>query len=314
MLWVVDHRSNRAVKPVVAEKTWLRLLGTLNEYQARLFVAEKALQLGRGGISRLSQLTGMSQVTITQGLNELRTGRKLRTAGEGVRQPGGGRKKVEQADPNLPGHLKTIVEATTAGDPMSPLRWTSKSTRTIAQELSRAGHPISSVTVGRCLEEMGYPLQANVKTREGSQHPNRDAQFRYLNRQVKAFRRAGDPVISVDTKKKELVGAFKNTGRRWLPKGKADPVSVHNFPHLGEGKAIPYGAYDIARNRAVVNVGITHDTAEFAAESIRRWGRLDGKRHYRDASRLLICADSGGSNGARTRAWKLHLQALRWRQ
>jgi len=270
MLWVVDHRSNRAVKPVVAEKTWLRLLGTLNEYQARLFVAEKALQLGRGGISRLSQLTGMSQVTITQGLNELRTGRKLRTAGEGVRQPGGGRKKVEQADPNLPGHLKTIVEATTAGDPMSPLRWTSKSTRTIAQELSRAGHPISSVTVGRCLEEMGYPLQANVKAREGSQHPNRDAQFRYLNRQVKAFRRAGDPVISVDTKKKELVGAFKNTGRRWLPKGKADPVSVHDFPHLGEGKAIPYGAYDIARNRAVVNVGITHDTAEFAAESISR--------------------------------------------
>jgi len=289
----------------------MRVLGTLNEYQARLFVAEKALQLGRGGISHLSQLTGMSRVTINQGLNELRTGRRLRTAADGrVRQPGGGRKKVEQADPELPRRLRTIFEETSAGDPMSPLRWTSKATRTIAEELTQSGHSISSVTVGRCLEEMGYTLQANVKTREGPQHPNRDAQFRYLNRQVKAFRRAGDPVISVDTKKKELVGAFKNRGRRWLPKGKADQVSVHDFPHLGKGKAIPYGAYDIARNRAVVNVGVTHDTAEFAAESIRRWWRLDGKRHYREAARLLICADSGGSNGNRTRAWKLHLQAL----
>jgi hypothetical protein len=161
----------------------MRVLGTLNEYQARLFVAEKALQLGRGGISHLSRLTGMSRVTITQGLSELRTGRKLRTAADGrVRQAGGGRKKVEQADPELPRRLKTIVEETTAGDPMSPLRWTSKATRTIAEELTRSGHPISSVTVGRCLEAMGYTLQANVKTREGPQHPNRDAQFRYLNR------------------------------------------------------------------------------------------------------------------------------------
>lgn len=304
-------RRNLVTTPTLAERVWMRVLGTLNEYQARLFVAEKALQLGRGGISRLSQLTGMSRVTITQGLSELRTGRKLRTAADGrVRQPGGGRKKVEQADPELSHRLRTIVEETTAGDPMSPLRWTSKATRTIAEELTRSGHPISSVTVGRCLEEMGYTLQANVKTREGPQHPNRDAQFRYLNLQVKTFRRSGDPVISVDTKKKELVGAFKNGGRRWLPKGKADQVSVHDFPHLGKGKAIPYGAYDIARNRAVVNVGVTHDTAEFAAESIRRWWRLDGKRHYREAPRLLICADSGGSNGSRTRAWKLHLQAL----
>ncbi len=289
----------------------MRVLGTLNEYQARLFVADKALQLGRGGISHLSQLTGMSRVTITQGLSELRAGRKLRTAvAGGVRQPGGGRKKVEQADPELPSRLRIIVEETTAGDPMSPLRWTSQSTRTMAEELTRAGHPISSVTVGRGLEEMGYTLQAHVKSREGSQPPHRDAQFGYLNRQVKAFGRVGDPVISVDTKKKELVGAFKNGGRRWLPKGKADQVSVHDFPHLGKGKAIPYGAYDIARNRAVVNVGVTHDTAEFTAESIRRWWRLDGKRHYRGARRLLICADSGGSNGNRMRAWKLHLQGL----
>lgn len=252
----------------------------------------------------------MSRVTITQGLKELASGR-LRGAAEGkVRRAGGGRKKVEQADGGLSRHLKQIVEETAAGDPMSPLKWTSKSTRTIAAELTRFGHSISSVTVGRCLEEMGYTLQANVKTREGSQHPNRDAQFRYLNRQVRAFRRSADPVISVDTKKKELVGAFKNVGRRWLPKGQPDQVNVHDFPHLGEGKAIPYGAYDIARNRAVVNVGVTHETAEFAVESIRRWWRLDGKRHYRQARRFLICADSGGSNGSRQRAWKLHLQAL----
>jgi len=289
----------------------MKVLGTLNEYQARLFVAERALDLGRGGISRLARLTGMSRVTITQGVKDLSSAARLRSASLGrVRNPGGGRKKVEDGDPALRARLKEIVEETTAGDPMSPLKWTSKSTRTIALRLTRSGHPVSSVTIGRCLEDMGYTLQANVKTREGAQHPDRDPQFRYLNRQVKNFRRDGSPVISVDTKKKELVGAFKNGGRRWLPQGKADEVSVHDFPHLGEGKAIPYGAYDIARDRAVVNVGVTHDTAEFAVESIRRWWRLDGKRHYRGADRLLICADSGGSNGNRQRAWKLHLQAL----
>ena len=230
---VRDDRRNRAATPTSAERIWLRVLGTLNEYQARLFVAEKALQLGRGGISRLSQLTGMSRVTITPGLSELRTVRKLRTVADGrVRQPGGGRKKGEQADPELPRRLRTIVEETTAGDPLSPVRWTSKATRTIAEELTRCGHSISSVTVGRCLEEMGYTLQGNVKTREGPQHPNRDAQFRYLNRQVKAFGRTGDPVISVDTKKKELVGAFKNGGRRWLPKGKADQVGEHRLKRV----------------------------------------------------------------------------------
>jgi Rhodopirellula transposase DDE domain len=307
---VRTYRPGRGVSATSAERTWLRVLGAMNEYQARLLVAEKALQLGRGGISRLAQLTGMSRVTITQGVRELISG-KVRGPGEGrVRQPGGGRKKAEHADDGLLRRLKCIVEETTAGDPMSPLKWTSKSTRTIADELTRSGHPISSVTVGRCLEDMGYTLQANVKTREGPQHANRDAQFRYLNRQVKAFRRVGDPVISVDTKKKELVGAFKNAGRRWLPQGKSDEVTVHDFPHLGQGKAIPYGAYDIARNRAVVNVGVTHETAEFAVESIRRWWRLDGKRHYQGTRRLLICADSGGSNGNRQRAWKLHLQAL----
>jgi hypothetical protein len=286
-------------------------MSTLNEYQARLFVAEKALEMGRGGTSRLSKLTGMSRVTITRGIAELRGGKKLRDSARGrVRAHGGGRKRVEEADPALQRRLKAIVEETTAGDPMSPLKWTSKSTRTIAEDLVRAGHPVSHVTVARCLAEMGYTLQANVKTREGPQHPDRDAQFRYLNRQVKWFRRAGDPVISVDTKKKELVGAFKNGGRRWMRQGKPDQVSAYDFPSQAEGKAIPYGAYDIARNRAVVNVGVTHETAEFAVESIRRWWRMDGRRHYRDRQRILICADSGGGNGNRQRAWKVHLQQL----
>jgi hypothetical protein len=287
------------------------VMSTLNEYQARLFVAEKALELGRGGTSRLSRLTGMSRVTITNGVDELKGGKKLRVPEAGrVRAPGGGRKKVEEADPVLQRRLRAIVEETTAGDPMSPLKWTSKSTRTIAEELTRGGHPVSNVTVGRCLMEMGYTLQSNVKTREGPQHPDRDAQFRYLNRQVKAFRHTSDPVISVDTKKKELVGAFKNGGRRWIPQGQAEKVSAYDFPSTAKGKAIPYGAYDIARNRAVVNVGVTHETAEFAVESIRRWWRMDGRRHYQGAKGLLICADSGGGNGNRQRAWKVHLQEL----
>ena len=306
-----DYTKRTRISPSPPERRWLRVLNTLNEYQARLFVAEKALEAGRGGASRLSKLTGMSRVTINSGVAELRSGKKLRKAGAGqVRAPGGGRKKVEDTDPALQRRLKAIVEETTAGDPMSPVKWTSKSTRTIAEELKRSGHSVSNVTVARCLEEMGYTLQANVKTREGPQHPDRDGQFRYLNRQVKAFRRTGDPVISVDTKKKELVGAFKNGGRRWMPKGKPDEVSVYGFPSHAEGKAIPYGAYDIARNRAVVNVGVTHETAEFAVESIRRWWRMDGRRYYREAPRLLICADSGGGNSNRARAWKLHLQKL----
>jgi hypothetical protein len=193
---------------------------------------------------------------------------------------------------------------------MSLLKWTNKSTYTIAEELTRRGHAVSDVTVGRCLRDMGYSLQANVKTIEGPQHPDRDAQFRYINSQVKAFLRSGDPVVSVDTKKKELVGAFKNAGQRWQRHGKAEEVLAHDFPHLGQGKAIPYGTYDIAADQALVNVGVTHDTAEFAVASIRRWWRMLGRRSYPQAKRLLICADAGGSNGNRLRAWKLHLQEL----
>jgi hypothetical protein len=293
------------------ERRWLRVLGTLNESQARLFVAEKALEIGRGGISRLSSLTRMSRPTIYKGAAELQAKRRMHAAEAGrIRRTGGGRKRVEEVEPAVKRELTRILEETTAGDPMSLLKWTSKSTRTIAEELTRRGHPVSGVTVGRCLHDMGYSLQANVKTIEGPQHPDRDAQFRHINSQVKTFLRSGDPVVSVDTKKKELVGAFKNAGRRWQRRGEPDPVHVHDFPHLGRGKAIPYGTYDLARDRALVNVGVSHDTAQFAVESIRRWWRMLGRRSYPRARRLLICADAGGSNGNRLRAWKVCLQEL----
>ena len=292
-----------------SEKHWLQVLATLNERQARLFVAEKALELGRGGVSHVARLSGMSRPTISKGIAELeKPGRAGTIERERVRQPGGGRKRVEEADPEMQRELRRIVEETTAGDPMSLLKWTNKSTRTIADELTRRGHRTSWVTVARCLHDMGYSLQANVKTVEGRQHPDRDAQFRHINAQVKSFLRTGDPVVSVDTKKKELVGAFRNAGRTWRPQGEPQAVQTYDFIHLARGKAIPYGTYDVAEDRALVNVGVTHDTAEFAVESIRRWWRWMGRRTYPEASRLLICADAGGSNGNRLRAWKLHLQ------
>ena len=293
------------------ERHWLRVLGTLNEYQARVYVAQKVLELGRGGISRLAQLTGMSRPTIAKGISELQGRRPLLPAAASrIRKAGGGRRPVETVDPELQRQLRSIVEETTAGDPMSSLKWTNKSTRTLATELGRRGHPVAWRTVARLLHDLGYSLQANVKTVEGQQHPDRDAQFRYINARVKAFQRTRDPVISVDTKKKELVGAFRNAGRTWRRQGEPQPVLTHDFPQLGAGKAIPYGTYDIAQDRALVNVGVTHDTAEFAVESIRRWWRLMGRRAYPSATRLLISADAGGSNGNRLRAWKLHLQAL----
>ena len=304
-------RSTRRRSVSVAEKRWRKVFRTLNEFQARLFTADKALDLGRGGITRLSALTGLSRTTITKAVEELESGAKLVSPGEGrVRRVGGGRKKVEGVDPGVRDLLAKILEETTAGDPMSQLRWTSKSTRTMAEELTRLGHPVSWVTVARCLDDMGYSLQANRKSREGPQHADRDAQFRYLNRQVKALLKTGDPVISVDAKKKEMVGAFKNGGRTWRPKGKPREVNTKDFPSLAQGKALPYGVYDTGQNRAVVNVGVTHDTAEFAVESIRRWWKLDGRKSYPAAGRLLICADAGGSNGNRLRAWKVNLQQM----
>lgn len=293
------------------ERRWLRVLSTLNEFQARLFLANQALDQGRGGISRISALTGMSRTTLTKAAAEL-TGRKKLGPGTGerIRATGAGRRKVEEADKQLRAELTQIVEETTAGNPMSALRWTNKSTEAIAMELTRRGHPISDRTVARMLDEMGYSLQLNRKQKEGPQHPDRDAQFRYINRQEASFRASGDPVISVDTKKKELLGAFKNGGRTWRPKGKPYEVNVHDWPSRGKGKAIPYGVYDVRDDRAVVNVGISHDTAEFAVESIRRWWRLDGRQRYGSARRLLICADGGGSNSSRTRAWKANLLEL----
>jgi hypothetical protein len=308
--WMIRSKRRRSVSG--DEKRWLKVFGALNEFQARLFAADKALDLGRGGITRLSTLTGLSRTTITKAVAELKRGRRLvNPGGEGrVRRVGGGRKQVEQTDPAVRELLRKILAETTAGDPMSSLRWTSKSTRTMAAELTRLGHSVTRVTVARCLEEMGYSLQANRKTREGPQHANRDAQFQYINRQAKARFRTGDPVISVDAKKKELVGGFKNGGRTWRRKGKPKEVNTKDFPSMAEGKALPYGVYDSGENRAVVNVGVTHDTAEFAVESIRRWWKLDGRKTYPSARRLLICADAGGSNGNRLRAWKLNLQHL----
>ncbi len=308
---MVSPKRAAGTRPTPDERRWVKLLSTLNEAQARWFVADKALDLGHGGISRLSLLTGMSRMTITKAIGELRgRGALIMTTTGRVRRGGGGRKRVEESDPAIKKLIADIVAETTAGDPMSLLRWTSKSTRTISEELARRGHPTAAMTVARCLADLGYSLQANVKSKEGPQHAERDAQFRYLNRLVKGYVKAGDPVISVDAKKKELVGEFRNAGRTWRPRGDPVEVNVHDFPHLGRGKGLPYGAYDIAHNRAVVNVGVSHDTAQFAVESIRRWWRLDGRRLYRHSRRLLICADSGGSNGYRLRAWKLGLQSL----
>jgi hypothetical protein len=293
------------------ERHWLRVLGTLNEAQARVFVAQRAMEEGRGSVSRLARVTGMSRPTILKGMAELRVGRLPSRPETGrVRAAGGGRKRVEDAEPHVKRVLARLVEASTAGDPMSYLLWTNKSTRTLTEELARQGYAVSHVTVARCLRELGYSLQANVKTIEGTQHPDRDAQFRYLNEQVRRFVGSHDPVVSVDTKKKELIGSFENRGRRWQPTGEPEAVNVHDFPAQATGKAIPYGTYGVTRDEAVVNVGITHETAEFAVESIRRWWQLLGRKAYPRARRLLICADAGGSNGARLRAWKLHLQAL----
>lgn len=286
-----------------------RLLSTLNEAQARWFVAREALARGRGGLRALHELTGMSRPTILKGIRELKEGRRLKQT-ERVRAPGGGRKRLEESDRGFARALERIMDENTAGDPMSLLRWTNKSTSRIADELTRLGHPASDETVRRKLGEMDYSLQANRKSLEGSSPAERDEQFHYINRLVKGFVRRGEPVLSVDTKKKERVGNFKNAGRMWRPKGKPTEVNIYDFPSLGEGPAIPYGAYDVVRNHGFVNVGISHDTAEFAVESLRRWWKLIGKRHYGKASAILLCADGGGSNGIRNRAWKYHLQRL----
>ena len=285
----------------------LKVLGSLNESQARWYVAREVLARGRGGLKAMHEMTGLSRPTILKGIRELREREPL-TSDQRIRRPGGGRKRLEASDPGLERALESIMEENTAGDPMSLLRWTNKSTARIAEELTRQGHPVSDETVRRRLGEMEYSLQANVKTKDETSAPGRDQQFRYINEQVKKFLGRGEPVVSVDTKKKERVGNFKNSGKTWRRKGQPVEVNVYDYPQLGVGTAIPYGAYDVQRNEGFVNVGTTHDTAEFAVESLRRWWRLFGQRHYPPAQRLLVCADGGGSNGSRNRAWKYNLQ------
>ena len=288
----------------------VRLLDTLDEAQKRWLVGREAMLLGHGGVKRMCEVSGLSKPTVIKGVKELRSKQPLRPKGGRIRQVGGGRKPIEERDPQITQLLGRIMEETTAGDPMSLLRWTSKSTYQIRDELQRRGHEVSEDTVQRRLKEMEYTLQANVKTKEGSAPPERDQQFRYINRLAQEYVARGDPVISVDAKKRERVGAFKNAGRKWRPKGKPLEVNVYDFPHLGVGTATLYGAFDEQTNQGMVNVGMSHDTSEYAVESIRQWCRRVGRRQYPQAQRLLICADGGGSNGSRNRAWKYFLQQL----
>ncbi|MDJ0465478.1 ISAzo13 family transposase [Streptomyces sp. H27-C3] len=283
------------------------LLPHLDERQRRLLLAAEARSLGHGGIRLVARAAGVREATVSLGVTELDCGEA--PLGR-VRRVGGGRKRVVDLDPGLRPALLALVEPDVRGDPMSPLRWTTKSTRHLAAELTRQGHRISADTVADVLREEGFSLQGNAKVIEGRQHPDRDGQFRYINDQAKAHQAAGDPVISVDTKKKEVVGPLKNGGKEWRPAGDPVRVSTHDFPDKELGKAVPYGIYDLATNTGWVSVGTDHDTAAFAVESIRRWWKARGTQDYPQARRLLITADAGGSNGYRTRAWKAELAAL----
>jgi hypothetical protein len=280
----------------------------LTERGRRRWAAVEAKALGWGGIRLVWRATGIGKTTIWRGLKELDAEETLETGR--VRKPGGGRNSRLDEDPGLLADLVSLVEPTASGNPQSPLCWSSKSLRKLAAGLQSMGHRISHPTVRDVLAKAGYTLQSNLKAQEGRSHPDRDGQFRYINRRVLAFQRRHQPVISVDTKKKELVGNFKNAGREWRPKGTPERVKVHDFLVPEDGKAIPYGVYDLTRNRGYVSVGIDHDTASFAVRSIKRWWQTMGRPVYRGARSLLITADSGGSNGARVRLWKWELQRL----
>lgn len=283
----------------------------LDERRRRQWAAAEARDLGRGGVSLVARATGLSRPTILAGLRDLKLPAQKRAAvGLRVRRAGGGRRPLAETDPGLLAALESLVEPVTRGDPQSPLRWTCKSTAKLAEELTRQNHPVSDRTVATLLKQAGYSLQANRKTREGAAHPDRNAQFEFLNASVRRFDKRGQPAISVDTKKKELVGDFKNGGREWQPQGKPLDVRVHDFQDKKLGKAIPYGVYDILNNQGWVSVGIDHDTAQFATNSIRRWWHKMGHRRFPHAGELLITADGGGSNGHRSRLWKVSLQDL----
>ena len=287
-------------------RKYLGLERVFTERSRRLWAATEALALGRGGIALVERATGVSRSTISRGIRELESDETLEPGR--TRRSGGGRKRTAEKDGKLSIDLEALVEPTASGDPMSPLRWTSKSVRHLSEELQAMGHDVSHRLVADLLHECGYSLQANRKSREGSRHPDRDAQFRYINDRVRRFQKRRQPVVSVDTKKKELVGNFKNPGREWRRKGDPEPVRVHDFLIPEQGKAIPYGVYDLNRNEGWVTVGVDHDTASFAVNAIRRWWRLMGRPAYPGATSLLITADAGGSNGPRLRLWKWELQ------
>jgi transposase len=303
--------------PETLRAKYRMLTERLDERSLRLCLASDAIALGRGGITRVAEAAGVSRTTVHAGVRELRAPtaeqgaeRAPRKGKARIRRPGGGRKRVEETDPTLRTDLDALLDPVTRGDPMSPLRWTCKSTTKLARELRRNGHEVSQSTVWRLLDKLGYSMQSNRKSREGTDHPDRNAQFEFINASAQEFLEGGRPVISVDTKKKELIGNYKNAGREWQKKGEPLVVNMHDFPDKELGKAIPYGIYDIGRNEGWVNVGISHDTAEFAVESIRRWWVRMGQPTYPNATEILINADGGGSNGARVRLWKLELQRL----
>jgi transposase len=279
----------------------------LDERTRRLTVAAEAQAIGFGGITIVARATGVSRATIRRGLEDLKV--PAAHAG-GIRRPGGGRKKTVDLDPALKEDLEKLLNPTVRGDPESPLRWTSKSVRRLAEELKRMGHQVSHRIVADLLHALGYSLQGNRKTLEGSSHPDRDAQFEHINRQAQEHFATSDPVISVDTKKKELVGDFKNGGREWHLQGMPEEVKVHDFMEPELGRAIPYGVYDLASNNGWVSVGVDNDTSSFAVETVRRWWKSMGSQRYPGAERLLITADGGGSNGSRVRLWKVELQKL----
>jgi hypothetical protein len=294
------------------ESKYRSLAAVLDERARRHWAATEARAYGWGGVSAVSDATGMSPNTIRKGLAELaaREGDADSEVSSRLRRPGGGRKRLTETDPQLSVELDLLVDPLTRGDPESPLRWTCKSTSHLAQELSLHGHPISARAVAQLLNEAGYSLQGNRKTLEGTAHPDRNAQFEHINVKVKRFQQRGQPVISVDTKKKELVGPYKNNGREWQRKGEPERVDVHDFPDPELGKVIPYGVFDMSRNEGWVSVGIDHDTAQFAVQAIGRWWHKMGGKRYPHASALLITADGGGSNGSRCRLWKVALQTL----
>ncbi len=282
------------------------LAPVFTERSRRLWAATEARALGHGGIALVEQATGISRSTIQRGMRELEAGETVDPSR--TRRRGGGRKRTVDQDVGLLTDLEALVEPTASGDPDSPLRWTTKSVRRLEAELVAMGHAVSHRLVAEILHELGYSLQANQKTQEGTAHPDRDAQFRYINDQVRRYQKKSRPAISVDTKKKELVGNFKNPGQEWRPKGNPEPVRVHDFLIPEQGKAIPYGVYDLQRNEGWVSVGIDHDTGSFAVNAIRRWWKVMGRPAYRSAPALLITADAGGSNGSRLRLWKWELQ------